>query len=66
MKRTLLLFTVFMLFLSSVSFASNNDKKIVHTWDYVVTEKHTMYYVDVNKDNILYPQKNIVVFFLNH
>ncbi len=63
MKRILLLAMAFMFIIPSISFANDNDKKTIHTWDYIVTEKHTMYYVDVNKDNILYPQKNMVVFF---
>ena len=73
MKRILLLVMAFMFIIPSISFANDNNKKIIHTmydfpyilliasiswWDYVVTEKHTISY-DMNLQTYVHELKHI-------
>ena len=62
-KRILSLVMVLTFILSSTVLASTSPPVHQHKWEYVLSDSSTMYYVDVNKENILLPQNNIMVFY---
>ena len=63
MKRILLLVAMLTLFLSATALANTPPSVHQHKWEYVLSSVNTMYYVDVNEENILYPANNMAVFY---
>lgn len=66
MKRILSLVAMLTLLLSATALASTPSSVHQHKWDYVISSENTMYYVDINEENILYPISNIMVFFTKY
>lgn len=61
--RIFLLFLSFLLLMPVSYAASTLNKEHAHHWEYVVTRVPRSYYVDVNKNNVSFPQKDMLVFF---
>jgi hypothetical protein len=63
MKRIISLVAIITFLLSATALANTSPSIHQHKWEYAFSSSNTMYYVDVNKENALFPQKNMMVFY---
>lgn len=60
-KFFILFFFALSIFFPTVSYAEiNND--IISKWEYIASSNNTIYYIDINRNNILEPDPKTIVF----
>lgn len=60
-KFFILFFFALSIFFPTVSYAEiNND--IIPKWEYIASSNNTIYYIDINRNNILEPDPKTIVF----
>lgn len=60
-KFFILFFFALSIFFPTISYAEiNND--IIHKWEYIASSNNTIYYIDINRNNILEPDPKTIVF----
>ena len=62
LQKILLTFCLFIIISSDIVFATEEKIDYAPQWEYIVSSNDTIYYIDINRNNIFEPDQKTIVF----